>query len=326
MADRKELLSEDELDALMATADDSGKGLDVAGQSGVYRAYDFHDKAQSVVRHLKPLELISEKWSLTFNKSLEVFFKVPVEILPLSAEVKKKEDVLAAVSMPVAVNLYSLNNGEHQGLCLIPGELLSVCVEQYFGGSRKISGEGKSGERELTAAEKRMNENVQERFAQAMTSGWSDFLEVIPVFEKTETNPDLLRIKDMEARVVVFAFEIVINEFKSKVSWAVPYELVEKINGKNSSADPGGQKADWKNYFTREIQVVTVESSAVLVKMETSLGKFIGMKKGDTLFFEMPEEASLFIDKTLVATGKYGAFNGKKAVKLKRVSSNFKTQ
>lgn len=308
MAD-SDLLNEEEIDAL--TSDDDG---------AAYRPFDFTSRERTLLGQFTALAGINERHADGLGRALADTFSLDFTVDAQSLQLSSYGDL--AMATEPTLGLATLDIAPLGGPChvLMPPELLSLLVNQYFGGGRNAL-PAQQSRSSLTPSELRLAERLAGLVGEAMAAAWADKLALRPGEPTVVMHPD--RLESVPARDValLLAFDLAVGDWRSSLRVVIPFALLEPHRQRFAPPRRGAEEGPgWEPYLRRELLQVPVEVSGVLCSRELPLAELLTLRIGSVLPIEVPAEAELRVEGEAFAAGKYGSHDGRKAVKLTRLA------
>ena len=321
----KEVLSDDEIEALMDTVEDSPSDISALDDNGEYQAYDFAANDGSLVGQLPIIKTINEKVCTELQKTLMHSFRMPFEIDVETVQVMKVDEFMKSLSEFSAINMLKFDITNGLSLAVIGGDLLSEVINRYFGSSFN----GKSlpqNERALTPTEARMNERLLSHVLAALQVGWEEVTPLEVKLLSTETNADFVKIGSPEDMGVKFTIKLELGEFSDSIHWLLPYAAIESLQTKMTSlARPlidEKNKQNWSRLLKQQISSVELDLTAVFTTLELSLNEVLNLKKGTILPMKVPDQVEVHSGGIPMFAGEYGSFDSNKAISVKQKFQN----
>jgi flagellar motor switch protein FliM len=319
----KDILSEDELDALMDSVSSSGTPLDDGSASVDYEPFDFNTREQALVAQMPALKTLNEKQCLAMTHSIQEFFKIPADIEVVDIQLIKLDQAIAGIPSPSGINLVKIAPLNGLSFVVLSGELLSFFVELYFGGAADHSSSGIARET-LTPTERRVNDVLTEKFLSTLKDAWVEKISLTPTLTSFETNPEYLQAGSMEEPALLFPFVIKVGEWQASIDWIVPYATIEPLKpklGNPANVDLKTKKngASWEAYFRSVLGEVEIEVNALFTSKNSSISEVLKLKSGSIVPLKTPTEVTLCVEGQPFSAGEHGALNGNKSIKITKV-------
>lgn len=313
-----ELLSQDEIDALLHGVDDGDVETesDLELQDGVAREFDFaaHDR---IVRGRMPtLEMINERFARSFRISLFNMLRRSAEISVSGIQMVKFSEYIQSMFVPTSLNIVKIHPLRGSALCVFDPKLVFILVDNYYGG---VGRHAKIEGREFSATEQRVVSIVLEDAFKDLKDAWRPVLHVDFEFMNTEVNPQFANIVSPTEVVVVSTFHIELDGGGGDFQVTIPYSMVEPIRDlldAGIASDIADKDERWVVSLREEINIAEVTLSSALTEISISLKEVLELKEGDILPIDMPELITIRAEDIPILRGQLGEHRGSKAIKI----------
>ncbi|MEO0436816.1 MAG: FliM/FliN family flagellar motor switch protein [Pseudomonadota bacterium] len=317
-----DVLTEGEIDALMESVDDGEDSAD-ASDDGKYRRFDFGAREHSLLREFTAFESVLERQADLLGAQLDAAFSIEFIVRSLPPSLLTVSDALATLGRAVGVTTSALVPLPGPVFAIASSELLSFVVNAYFGGSS--SGEAEEGgeKNSLTPSELRVAERLSEIQFRALCEAWADKVALEPGEEPATLGvPDRLEMVPRGDLLLRLAFHLHAGDHESELIMLMPFMDLEPYRErfappKQKNVDPTDS---WEPFFRRELPVIELEVAGVLSTKSMSLSEVLTLAKGSVVPLAPPEQVRLLVDEVTLAEGRYGSFEGNKAVQIQRLS------
>jgi flagellar motor switch protein FliM len=145
---------------------------------------------------------------------------------------------------------------------------------------------------------------------------------------KYESDPDIVQIAPASEIVLVISFIVSLADKSFRMSMCYPVFVIEDSLSKMTLQKFMGVKRqtpeEYSKYIAERIKTTKVPVSVELGQAEISIEEILNLNVGDVILLNtgVDSEVKIFIAGKLKLYGKPGVFNGKKAVKVTRISNN----
>ncbi|MGM0633465.1 MAG: flagellar motor switch protein FliM, partial [Pseudomonadota bacterium] len=149
----QDLLSQDEIDALLHGVDDGDVDTDEDLAPGEVRSYDLTSQDRIVRGRMPTLEMINERFARYTRISLFNLMRRSAEVSVNGVQINKFGEYLHTMYVPTSLNLVKFRPLRGTALIVLDARLVFALVDNYFGGDgrhAKIEG------REFTPTELRV--------------------------------------------------------------------------------------------------------------------------------------------------------------------------
>lgn len=319
MASAKDVLSEDELEAL---AEGVANGqVKVEGDKNISQPsvslYDFHQPAHLLKARLPALEMVNERFAKDFQTNLFGFIQRLVEIEAEEVQLLKFADYLNSLPLTTSVNRVRVSELSGSILISVSGNLVYYFVDCFFGGA---GAEAKiSEDHEFTVTEKRIVERVLELAFQDLVVAWNPVAKLSFTFMHSETRTQLGAMSESSEVVVVSKFNIKANDVEGEISILIPHGLLEPLRPMLASGvKKGNADSDehWRLNLRKKLEEVEIDINAVFAQAEITLGDLVSLKPGDFVPVNMSEQTVVCSEEVPIFEGKVGMSNQQAAVRV----------
>lgn len=314
-----DLLSQDEIDALLHGVDDGKvETEDTSAFDGVARGYDFHSQDRIVRGRMPTLEMINERFARYYRTSLFAMLRRTADISASGVQMLKFSEFVHTLFVPTSLNLVRVHPLRGKGLCVLDPKLVFSVVDNYFGGSgrfhTKIEG------RDFTPTELRVVKMLLDLIFRDMIEAWRPVLKVNFEYLGSEVNPQFANIVSPSEVVVVTTFNIDLEAGGGDLHFVMPYSMVEPIRDlldAGVQSDRGDKDERWERALRARIQHADLELSSILAETEISVKEMAALKKGDIIPLEIPEMVELSTSDIPLFRGQIGVSGGNYAIKIR---------
>jgi flagellar motor switch protein FliM len=315
----KDLLSQDEIDALLHgtdDADDGGAEEEEDYGDGSVRPYDLASHERIVRGRMPTLEMINERFARLARSSLFKFLGRPADVAVGGVQVMKYGDYINTLYVPTSVNILKVPPLRGSALAIMDAKLVYKMVDNFFGGDgrhAKIEG------REFTATENRLVSKAVKLLFQDLNVAW---YSVVPLeFKRVghEMNPAMANVVSPSEVVVVSTFHVDLEGGSGEFHVTMPYSMLEPmrdllVSGFQPSEDEKDDR--WIHAFKRDIALADVRVNVTIAESQLTLRDVMEFKAGDIIPVEIPELLELKANSVPVFSCKMGSSRGNVAVKI----------
>ena len=313
-----ELLSQDEIDALLHGVDDGDVETenDLELQDGVAREFDFASHDRIVRGRMPTLEMINERFARSFRVSLFNMLRRSAEISVSGVQMVKFSEYIHSMFVPTSLNIIKIHPLRGSALCVFDPKLVFILVDNYYGG---VGRHAKIEGREFSATEQRVISIVLEDAFKDLVNAWKPVMHVDFQFMSMEVNPQFANIVSPTEVVVVSSFHVELDGGGGDFQVTIPYSMVEPIRDlldAGIASDIADKDERWVVSLREEINLAEVELSCNLTEVRLQLNEILKLKEGDILPINMPDTVTIRAEDIPVLRGKIGESHGNKAIKI----------
>ena len=311
-----DLLSQDEIDALLHGVDSGDVDTEDAEFDGVARQFDFTSQDRIVRGRMPTLEMINERFARYFRITMFNMMRRSAEISVGGVQMLKFSEYIHSLFVPTSLNICKLRPLRGTALCVFDPKLVFVTVDNYFGGTgrhAKIEG------REFTQTEQRVVSMMLNDAFNDLKKAWEPVLPVDFEFMSMEVNPQFANIVSPTEVVVVSTFHIELDGGGGNFQVVMPYSMLEPIRelldaGVQSDSTDNDER--WVIALREEVKTAEVTVSSTLAKVHVKLRDVLTMEKGDVIPINFPDKIFIKAEGVPVFEGVFGESHGTLAIKI----------
>lgn len=312
----QDLLSQDEIDALLHGVDegdiDTEEDVDEAG----VRSYDLASQDRIVRGRMPTLEMINERFARYTRISLFNLLRRNADVATGGVQILKFGEYIHTLYVPTSLNLVKIRPLRGTALFILDAKLVFKLVDNFFGGDgrhAKIEG------REFTPTEIRVVQMVLQQVFVDMKEAWNAVMKVEFEYVNSEVNPAMANIVSPSEVVVVSTFHVELDGGGGDLHLAIPYSMIEPIRevldaGVQSDVDDVDER--WIKALQHDIMDARVPVNATVVEQRISLREVSKFKPGDVIPIELPETVTLLANRVPLFKAQLGRKDGSLALKI----------
>lgn len=322
MAQQTDILSQDEIDALLHGVD--GGSIDTDDDpfptDGEARTFNFATQERIVRGRMPTLEMINERFARYLRVHLFTLLRRSAEISVVGTRLIKFADYVHALFVPTSLNLVRVSPLHGTALFVFDPKLVFVLVDNFFGGDgrfyTRIEG------RDFTPMELRVIQNLLNTAFRDMEKAWEPVMELKFEFINAEVNPQFANIVSPTEIVVISDFHVDLDGGGGNMHFTMPYSMIEPIRehlDTGLQSDRSGVDKRWLVALQNEVQAAEVEISSNLVEATISVEDLLRVRPGDIIPVNLPKQVVLNVEDVPLFRGKFGTFNGQNAIKIEDI-------
>ncbi len=313
-----DLLSQDEIDALLHGVDDGDVDTshdDEQSKRGA-RVYDFNSQERIVRGRMPTLEMVNERFARHFRIALFNFLRRAAEISVSGIQVQKFSEFIQGLFVPTNLNVIRMSPLRGRALIVMEPRLVFTAVDNFFGGGgqfyNKVEG------REFTPTEMRIIRLIIDMIFKDLAEAWKPVMDIEFEYLNSEVNPQFANIVSPSEIVVISTIHVELEGGGGDINIAMPYSMIEPIREMLDAvtSDRGEVDGRWQESLRVEIMRSEVTLNSKLIEKEMLISEVIELKKGDVIPIEMPETVLLEVENVPVFRGKLGLSDGNYAVEV----------
>lgn len=312
----QDLLSQDEIDALLHGVDEGDVETDVDLDDGSAQSYDLTSQDRIVRGRMPTLEMVNERFARYTRISLFNLLRRTADVAVGGIQIQKFGEYVHTLYVPTSLNMIKLRPLRGTGLVILDAKLVFKLVDNFFGGDgrhAKIEG------REFTPTELRVVEMVLRDAFVDLKEAWKAILPIEFEFVNAEVNPSMANIVSPSEVVVVSTFHVELDGGGGDMHITLPYSMIEPIRetldaGLQTDVDDIDDR--WVKSLRADIMRATVNLDCTLAEKEITLRDILDMQPGDVIPIEIPEQLTLTANGVPVFHTKMGQSKGNFALQV----------
>lgn len=318
----EEILSQHEIDALLSaitSGEMDAEELKKEEQEQKVRVYDFKRALRFSKDQIRSISRIHENYARLLTTFFSAQLRTYVNISVASVDQIPYEEFIRSIPKMTILNVYSVAPLEGRVLMEVNPNIAYSMLDRILGGK----GNSTKQVDNLTEIETLIMSQLFEKSVTNLEEAWSSIVEINPVLEDFEVNPQFLQMVSPNETVVVVSLTTQIGELSGMINICIPHIVLEPIIPKLSVhywMETGNKERNPEIYeqLTRHIKHVQVEAKTVLGDTIISVDELLNLKTNDVIKLNQPiDQALTFVvndePKMLVQAGK---LNNKIAVQV----------
>lgn len=310
----QDLLSQDEIDALLHGVDDGDIDTDDDLDEEGVRSYDLASQDRIVRGRMPTLEMINERFARYTRISLFNLLRRNADVSTGGVQIMKFGEYIHTLYVPTSLNIVKIRPLRGSGLFIFDAKLVFKLVDNFFGGDgrhAKIEG------REFTPTENRVVQMVLEQVFIDMKEAWNAVFKVEFEYVNSEVNPSMANIVSPSEVVVISTFHIELDGGGGDLHMAIPYSTIEPIReildaGVQSDVDDVDER--WMTTLKKDLLEAPVNLNATVFENEISLREVNNLKAGDVIPIDLPEFVTMTASKVPMFKARLGQKGGNLAL------------
>ncbi len=293
-----EVLSQSEIDnllALMANGELDENQMQ-GGDEKQVKNYDFSRPTKFSKEHLRTLEIIFEHYGRLVSTNLPVYLRNNVQVSVVSSETLTFSEFTNALSNPVILGI--INFAPLNGTIIIDmaTNLAYAMLDRMLGGM----GVPLEKSREFSEIELSIIQKILVMLTQLFREPWKNVVEVSPVLNRVETNPQFAQIIAPNDMIAIVTLSLKIGDVEGFVNICLPFftleDVMDRLNTKFWFASMQEKHDEnYEDYIEAMIRKVDVPIKAVLGRSKISVGDFMNLQVGDCIRLDSKVENDMDI-------------------------------
>lgn len=317
-----DLLSQDEIDALLHGVDSGAVDVEPPPAPGEARTYDFATQERIIRGRLPTLEMINERFARTWRIGLFNLLRRSADLSVRGIDMIRFGEYMHSLQVPTNINLVKMKPLRGTGIVMFEPRLVFTVVDNFFGGNGKYHTRIEG--REFTPTEMRVIQLLLKQTFSDFAEAWAPVMNVEFEYMNSEVNPHFANIISPREYIVVCRFHVELEGGGGELHLALPWSMLEPIR---EQLDAGVQSdriekdENWIRAMRTQLLDADIELSSTLATRQISLRELSRLKVGDVIPLELRPTVPMQVEHLPLFTGEFGIHNGRNAVKITAINS-----
>lgn len=281
-----EVLSQNEIDSLLQAL--SSGELDADDISSIdekpAKNYDFRRPAKFSKEHLRTLEIIFEHYGRLLSTNLPVYLRKNIQVTVVNSEACTFSEFSTALANPVLLSVVSFSPLNGSIMLELAANLGFAMIDRMLGGP----GNPLDKSRDFSEIERSIIDKILAACVQLLREPWQNVVEIDPVLERVETNPQFAQIIAPSEMIAIVTLSIKIGDVEGLMNVCLPYftleSVMDKLNTKFWFASMKESNEDnYEDYIETVVRKVSMPIKAVLGKSVITVSDFVNLQGGDII-------------------------------------------
>lgn len=329
-----DILSQDEIDALLSTVSDEPVDSSYEGGDGdlppefvpkKISIYDFRRPDRVSKEQLRSIRNLHDKFARNFSSDLSSFLRTITDISLVSVDQMTYGEFLMSLPDPTSFNIISMIPLQGNAVLEINPSLIFPIVDKLLGGQ----GLPLFHVRELTPLEMTIIDGIITLILKDLEDVWKQIVPNVRLKkELSENSPHVIQIVAQNEVVVLIVFEIKFGEATGMMNLCLPALILEPILNKISSQDwligaKKGRSGEYESRILELLENINVPLIVELGRTKLKVGEILELKENDTIILNKKSKRPLniYISNKHKYFGALGILGIKKAIKITRATT-----
>lgn len=288
----------------------------------VERSYDFRRQTKFSKEQLNTLHLIHESFVRLLGTDLSGRLRAYAQATLISVEQRTFEEFVGSIYNPTFITVFRSDTLEGKFLIDMNLKIVFSFLDRLLGGS----GVPLNVLRQLTEVEKQIMQRIMIGIIDKLRESWQNIVDLAPVIELIESNPQFAQIASPTSVVIAVAVELKVHDITGMLHICIPYNTVQSITHKFRAA----------SWFTSErneppqtqVEVITEQVRAVHLPVVAELGSakvtledVVGLQPGDLIITDqrIKDDLKIKVGNLIKFKARPGILGKKMAVSITEV-------
>lgn len=293
-------LTQKEIDDLMTalSAGELDSDLLKENREKQVKDYDFRRPTKFSKEHLRTLEIIFEHYGRLISTNLSVYLRQNVQMAVASSETVTFSEFTNSLSNPVVLGIINFSPLNGQIIMDLSTSIAYSMLDRMLGGS----GVPLEKTREFSEIELSIIQKVLVMFVQLLRDPWRNVIDLNPVLQRMETNPQFAQVIAPNDMIAVVTLNIKLGDVEGFINVCLPFftleDVMDKLNTKYwFSTMQENHDENYEAYIEALVRRVDIPIRAVLGKSAISVSDFMNLQVGDCIRLnsKVDEDMNIFV-------------------------------
>lgn len=294
---QSDILSQNEIDSLLSAISSGEMDADELKkeeEKPKVTVYDFKRALRFSKDQIRGISRIHENFARLLTTFFSGKLRTYVNITVASVDQVPYEEFIRSIPKSTILNVYSVEPLEGRLLMEVNPHIAYAMMDRTLGGM----GTGEANLENLTEIETIIMTQLFEKSIVNLKEAWQTMIDIDPVLEDFETNPQFLQMVSPNETVVVVSFNTQIGEISGMINICIPHIILEPIISKLSVhywMETGTKSTDPETFEQLEnhIRGVEIEAKALLGTTSITVEQLLHLKNDDVILLNQSIESPL---------------------------------
>lgn len=327
-----DILSQEEIDALLEVVDDDGDTTEVDKQDIAHQKqvtlYDFKRPNRVSKEQLRAFKSIHDKMARSLSSQVSAVMRSIVEIQLHSVDQMTYGEFLMSLPSPTSFNIFSMKPLEGAAILEINPSIAFPMIDRLLGGK----GDPYENSREFSDIELNLLDTLLRQIMQNLKEAWSPITEIFPTVDAKESSPNVVQIVAQNEIVIMVVMEIIIGHSSGMMSICYPVISLETVLSRLVSRDLMLSDTSSKKSRNKELQALLAGANVIvsgyLGGATLTLKEMLDLQVGDIVRLDRAADDTILV--SVDGRDKYVAGIGlqryRKTLQIKEVIKTEKDQ
>jgi flagellar motor switch protein FliM len=285
------------------------------------KLYDFSRPERVSKDQTRILENMYDNYARQYTNTLTNYLRTLVDVRLASIEQFTYKEYIMYLSNMSCIHLFRMEPIETTAIFEINPALVFLIIDRLFGGF----GKPVSNNNELTPIVQNVIRKIVSRGLDDLATVWEHLGDFSPKITNFETNPMFIQIAPPNETVILITFEVTIAKSTATMSICFPHKIIEKLFSSMTSESWINARVqttvETRKVMEEEIQELKVPLSVLVGQTRLTVRDLLQLEKGDILCLDKHKDEDLIVQigGKSKMSGKSGIVGRKKAVKIMEI-------
>lgn len=283
-----EVLSQNEIDALLSAITSGEMDADELKQENEeqrVRSYDFKRALRFSNDQIRSISRLHENYSRLLTTYFSAQLRTYIHISVASVDQIPYEEFIRSIPEMTVLNIFSMAPLNGRIIFEVNPNIAYAMLDRTLGGK----GNSQNKIDNLTEIESTILTTLFERSLGHLKEAWSSVVDIDPVLEQLEVNPQFLQLVSPNETVVVVSLNTTIGETTGMINICIPHVVLEPIIPRLSvrywmqTENQRERKPEEIKGLTENVKDTKLDLNVLLGQTEISIDDFLKVEKGDII-------------------------------------------
>lgn len=283
----EEVLSQNEIDSLLSalsSGEMDANELKKENNDKRVRVYDFKRALRFSKDQIRSLSRIHENFARLLTTFFSAQLRTYVHISVASVDQIPYEEFIRSIPKMTILNIYSVAPLDGRIIFEFNPNIAYTMLDRVLGGKGGTVNKVEN----LTEIETTLMSQLFEKALDNLQEAWSSVVEIDPVLEEFEVNPQFLQMVSPNETVVVVSLNTTIGESSGMINICIPHVVLEPIIPKLSVhywMQTGTKEPKPEEYedLSKNIRKAEVELRTILGETTISIDELLSLNTDDVI-------------------------------------------
>ncbi|MCI2236557.1 MULTISPECIES: flagellar motor switch protein FliM [Helicobacter] len=296
-----DILSQEEIDALLEVVDDGGAEPETFEKPATIHQrqitlYDFKRPNRVSKEQLRAFRGIHDKMARSLSSQISAIMRSIVEIQLHSVDQMTYGEFLMSLPSPTSFNVFSMKPLDGTGVLEINPSIAFPMIDRLLGGK----GDPYESTREFSDIELNLLDTILRQMMQNLKEAWAPITEIFPNVDVKESSPNVVQIVAQNEIVIMVVMEIIIGHSSGMMNLCYPVISLESVLSRLASRDIMLSETSSKKSRNKELQALLggakVNVAAILGETKLTLREVLDLEVGDIMRLDRPADDTVIIN------------------------------
>ncbi|MDC3416386.1 flagellar motor switch protein FliM [Aquibacillus salsiterrae] len=285
----EEVLSQNEIDALLSalsSGEMDANQLKQEDKDKKIRVYDFKRALRFSKDQIRSISRIHENFARLLTTFFSAQLRTYVHISVASVDQVPYEEFIRSIPTMTILNIYSVSPLKGRIILEFNPNIAYAMLDRMLGGR----GASVNKVENLTEIETTLMSQLFEKALDNLQEAWGSVVEIDPVLEEFEVNPQFLQLVSPNETVVVVSLNTTIGESSGMINICIPHVVLEPIIPKLSvhywmqkeNASREDHAEEYQN-LTKTLEKAVLDLKVLLGETSISVEELLHLNKEDII-------------------------------------------